>query len=73
MTREQLDLESLYLGLRTNSGVELTQLTANRYFDALLPELLKAEYVKIIGRKMVPTKKGFLVADQLPLAVMVKV
>jgi len=70
LTREQLDIESLYLGLRTKSGVELTHLTANRYFDALLPELLKAEYVKIIGQKMVPTKKGFLVADRLPLALM---
>ena len=69
LTREQLELESLYLGLRTSGGVTLDQVTANGGYKALLSELLQADYVKVIDQKVVPTRKGFLVADRLPLAV----
>jgi hypothetical protein len=33
----------------------------------VLPQLLKDDYVKILRGRVVPTKKGFLVADRLPL------
>jgi oxygen-independent coproporphyrinogen-3 oxidase len=66
LTREQLDLESLYLGLRTSAGVDLTHLNDRNACGAVLPALLKEDYVTIIGQKMVPTRKGFLVADRLP-------
>ena len=68
LTPEQRELESLFLGLRTSGGITLSQLTANREGNALLTELLQQDYVKLIGRQVVPTRKGFLVADRLPLA-----
>jgi oxygen-independent coproporphyrinogen-3 oxidase len=68
LTGEQRELESLYLGLRTSGGVTLSQITTNRDFKTLLMELLQADYVKVIDQKVVPTTKGFLVADRLPLA-----
>ena len=65
LTREQLDLESLYLGLRTSAGVDLTRLNDRSACEAVLPGLLKEDYVTIVGQRMVPTRKGFLVADRL--------
>jgi oxygen-independent coproporphyrinogen-3 oxidase len=65
LTREQLDLESLYLGLRTSAGVDLTRLNDRSACEAVLPGLLKEDYVALIGQRMVPTRKGFLVADRL--------
>lgn len=65
LTGEQLDLESLYLGLRTRAGVDLTRLNDRSACEAVLPGLLKEDYVALIGQKMVPTRKGFLVADRL--------
>ena len=70
LTREQCELESLYLGLRTSGGVTLEQVTANGGYKTLLSELVQGDYVKVIDQKVVPTRKGFLVADRLPLAFM---
>jgi oxygen-independent coproporphyrinogen-3 oxidase len=70
LTREQRELESLYLGLRTSGGVTLEQVTANRGYKTLLSELVQGDYVKVIDQKVVPTRKGFLVSDRLPLAFM---
>lgn len=67
LTREQRELESLYLGLRTKGGITLSRVKASRDFKTLLPELLQEDYVKVIDQKVVPTTKGFLVADRLPL------
>jgi oxygen-independent coproporphyrinogen-3 oxidase len=68
LNRDQHELESLYLGLRTKGGVTLSQLTANQGGNALLKELLQAGYVRVIDQQVMPTRKGFLVADRLPLA-----
>jgi len=65
LTPEQLELEALYLGLRTRRGVEDTLLFSSSKRRALLAELLRENYVKIEGQKVVPTTKGFLVADRL--------
>ena len=65
LTPEQLELESLYLGLRTTEGVEGTLLFSSSNRRALLAELLRADYVRLKGQKVVPTTKGFLVADRL--------
>lgn len=67
LSAEQLALESLYLGLRTGDGIDLVQVRSCNSTDTVLPQLLKDDYVKIIGARVVPTKKGFLVADRLPL------
>ena len=68
LTSGQRELESLFLGLRTKGGVTLSRLTANGKSNALLSELLRADYVKVIDQHVIPTRKGFLVADRLPLA-----
>ena len=67
LSAEQFALESLYLGLRTRDGIDLARVRSSHSTDTVLPQLLKDEYVKIIGARVVPTKKGFLVADRLPL------
>ena len=67
LSAEQFALESLYLGLRTRDGIDLARVRSSHITDTVLPQLLKDDYVKIIGARVVPTKKGFLVADRLPL------
>jgi oxygen-independent coproporphyrinogen-3 oxidase len=68
LTSEQLELESLCLGLRTTGGVERALLSSTSRRRALLDELLRADYVKLQGQKVVSTTKGFLVADRLAAA-----
>jgi len=70
LTGEQLHLEALCLGLRTRAGLDLHQIRTNKRFDAVLKELLASEYVQIIDGRLIPTRKGFLVADRLPLTFM---
>jgi len=67
LSAEQLALEALYLGLRTRDGIDCAQISTSHITDTVLPQLLKDDYVKIVDTRVVPTKKGFLVADQLPL------
>jgi oxygen-independent coproporphyrinogen-3 oxidase len=68
LTPEQLELESLCLGLRTTGGVASELLLSTSRRRALLDELLRADYVKLQGQKVVSTTKGFLVADRLAAA-----
>jgi oxygen-independent coproporphyrinogen-3 oxidase len=68
LTPEQLELESLCLGLRTNGGVERALLLSTSRRRALLDELLRENYVKLQGQKVVSTTKGLLVADRLAAA-----
>lgn len=67
LSAEQLALEALYLGLRTRDGIDRAQISGSHNTDTVLRTLLKEGYVQIAGSRVVPTKKGFLVADQLPL------
>ena len=65
LTHEQLELEALYLGLRTTRGVDAALTFSGGRRRALLEELLRDDYVKIQGQHVVPTTRGFLVADRL--------
>lgn len=65
LTPEQRELEALYLGLRTIGGVDSELLVSSSRRRVLLAELLRANYVTIDGRHVVPTAKGFLVADRM--------
>ena len=67
LSDEERALESLYLGLRTRAGVDLNGMRKNQNIDTVLPQLLSSEYVRVINNRIVPTRKGFLVADRLPL------
>ncbi len=63
----QLQLESLYLGLRTKEGVALDLIRRQPRGDQMLGELQKAGLVKVRHGRAAPTREGFLVADRLPL------
>ena len=63
LTEEQLRLEYLCLGLRTNAGVDSRFLTN----QSALQELRNAKLVRINGGRLMPTREGFLFADSLPI------
>ena len=67
LTEEQLGIESLALGLRTSAGVDLGTVSHNPQSDAAISKLQASGFVKLIDGKIIPTRKGFLVADQLPV------
>jgi oxygen-independent coproporphyrinogen-3 oxidase len=66
LSDEQLELETLDLGLRTSDGVDLRALTGLRTGKALA-ELQKAGLITVSDGRIRPTRRGFLVADSLPL------
>ncbi len=65
LTREQRHLESLALGFRTHRGVPLGILDAASQ-KALL-KVQKMGLLRIIEGHAVPTRRGYLLADHLPL------
>jgi oxygen-independent coproporphyrinogen-3 oxidase len=67
LTAEQFDLESLGLGLRTSDGASLYGPGGGVRSLSALDAAQKAGLVKVIGGMIRPTRKGFLVADSLPL------
>ncbi|MBI4767415.1 MAG: radical SAM family heme chaperone HemW [Deltaproteobacteria bacterium] len=67
LTEEQVRLELISLGLRTRAGLDLTQLGAKLPLEKILPKLIENGWASISGNHLVPTVKGFLVADRLPL------
>ncbi|MBW2707937.1 MAG: radical SAM family heme chaperone HemW [Deltaproteobacteria bacterium] len=65
LTKEQRQLESLALGFRTRRGVALKSLApASR---ATLSMLREKGLLKIVDGRAEPTRRGYLVADHLPL------
>ncbi|MGA7878693.1 MAG: coproporphyrinogen III oxidase family protein, partial [Desulfoferrobacter sp.] len=67
LSQEQLKLESLYLGLRTKDGVSTEILTDSPQMNDRLAQLQAGGLVNLNDGRIVPTGKGFLVADSLPL------
>jgi oxygen-independent coproporphyrinogen-3 oxidase len=67
LSTEQFDLETLSLGLRTSEGVDLQALEGLSRVDETLSELREKGLVKVSDGRIRPTRKGFLVADSLPL------
>jgi len=67
LTRDQLDLEALALGLRTSDGVSLPAMTTGPSWEKAIQELRKADLARLNNGRLQPTRKGFLVADSLPL------
>jgi oxygen-independent coproporphyrinogen III oxidase len=73
LTREQLQLEALFLGLRTKAGINL-QLYQRKYGMDLLSEkktiiekLLESKLVEFTNGFLIPTRSGMTVADSLAL------
>ena len=67
LSEEQLDIESLALGLRTKEGVSLHAWRSGSRPATPLEEARKSGLVRVDGERILPTRKGFLVADSLPL------
>ena len=67
LTEDQLDLERISLGLRTRQGFDAQKLPDNPALKGALSSLRDSGFLKITNNRIVPTGKGFLVADSLPL------
>ena len=68
LTADEVALETLYLGFRTSEGVALDDLRRYRRWDRALETLQRESLVTVERGRAVPTLKGFLIADRLPLA-----
>ncbi len=67
LSPEQLRLERLYLGFRTEDGVLLSDLTGGTASKETLDRLMESGLVRRCEDRVAPTLKGFLIVDKLPL------
>ena len=67
LTPEQVYLETILLGFRTREGVDREIFRNRPGTEEVLRHLRQAGLVHMVGGQVVPTIKGFLVADSLPL------
>jgi len=63
----QKDLEALFLGFRTKKGVALASLQKYKKVEIVLERLIESDLITVQADRAVPTQKGFLFADRLPL------
>lgn len=67
LTDDQLCLERLYLGFRTKMGVSRNDIENSENSGQTLLDLIDAGILEIVEDRVVPTRKGYLIADHLPL------
>jgi putative oxygen-independent coproporphyrinogen III oxidase len=67
LSPEQLELERLFLGFRNLDGVSIDDARYDSPRENTLKKLVMAKYVEIHPGKIIPTVKGYLIADRLPL------
>lgn len=67
LSMEQLRLEKLFLGFRTCDGVSMEDAFPESSSNKHLEEMKKSRLLSVRGNRLIPTKKGFLMADRLPL------
>ncbi|MBW1800396.1 MAG: radical SAM family heme chaperone HemW [Deltaproteobacteria bacterium] len=67
LTEEQRRLESLYLGLRTREGIDLSLIRRQPDRDKIIARLQAENLAAVSGDRLIPTRRGFVVADSLPL------
>lgn len=67
LSEDQQRLESLYLGFRTREGIDLSMLRHQPDAERILARLQAANLVEVRGERVIPTRKGFVVADSFPL------
>ena len=70
LTKEQFDLETLDLGLRTDEGLDISVLEDIEKGQGVLDQWLKSGLVRVIDGRARPTRRGFLVADSLAAMLM---
>jgi len=66
LSDEQLRLERLFLGFRTKYGVAVDDVKDSPSFEQTLSRLKRKRILKVYGNRIIPTIKGFLIADKLP-------
>ncbi|MGA3083403.1 MAG: radical SAM family heme chaperone HemW [Thermodesulfobacteriota bacterium] len=67
LTQDQMQMEVISLGLRTKAGLDLRCLGEKKEVKKMLPRLVENGWISISDNHLIPTLKGFLVADRLPL------
>jgi oxygen-independent coproporphyrinogen-3 oxidase len=67
LTNEQLVLESISLGSRTQEGFNLNKIPPDTLSSENLSKLQDTGFIRIKDNRVIPTLKGFLVADHLPI------
>jgi putative oxygen-independent coproporphyrinogen III oxidase len=67
LTPDQMRLERLYLGFRTRNGVPTNEACKDDSAMATLSRLKRSGFLKVVEGRIVPTEKGFLIADRLPI------
>jgi coproporphyrinogen III oxidase-like Fe-S oxidoreductase len=67
ITDEKFMLEELLLSFRTGEGISLDILNAYKRVDKNISYLLKSNLAVIAKGRLIPTTKGLLVADSIPL------
>jgi oxygen-independent coproporphyrinogen-3 oxidase len=67
LSSEQLRLERLFLGLRTRDGITMEDAFGKSPSEPLLSHIRGSGLVTMRNNRIIPTLKGFLIADKLPL------
>jgi oxygen-independent coproporphyrinogen III oxidase len=67
LTAEQMRLERLCLGMRTQEGISLADASFGPRPETSLAPLAQSGLVRLEKGRVVPTLEGFLLADRLPL------
>jgi putative oxygen-independent coproporphyrinogen III oxidase len=67
LNEEQIQMEIISLGLRTRAGLDLGPLSDRANLGKILPALVESQLVSVTDNRLIPTLKGFLLADRLPL------
>jgi len=67
LSTEQLKLEKLFLGFRNLNGISIKDTLRESPYEKSLKKLIISKYVEVHSGKIIPTAKGYLIADRLPL------
>jgi oxygen-independent coproporphyrinogen-3 oxidase len=65
LTREQTDMERISLGLRMKEGVDMGPMRHALISDESLAQLRERGWVRLEGDRVIPTRRGYAVADAL--------
>ena len=69
LSPEQLELERLFLGLRNLDGVNINDAFDEPPCENALKKLITSKLVEVHSGKIIPTAKGYLIADRFPLMI----
>lgn len=67
LDEEQIRLERMGLGMRTLEGIALDDLADATIFSPKVEALIRNRLCKIVDGRLIPTVRGYLLADRLPL------